>query len=92
MIKLSYTEAAQRDLLSYYQEVSEQTGSAAAETSIEAMMGRCEDLAKFPDMGRRRPELDAFGISVQGITESGRTILYTRRGSTLHVVRVLAAK
>lgn len=92
MIKLSYTEAAQRDLLSYYVKKNEELGSLLADEGIDALFERCEDIARFPEMGRRRPSLDAFGLSVHGVNESDQTIFYTRRGSTLHVVRILATK
>lgn len=92
MIKLSYTEIAQRDLLTYYQKLTDEVGSVFAEERIDAMFERCEDIARFPEMGRRRPNLDAFGLSIHGVTQADRTILYTRRGTTLHVVRVLGPK
>ena len=53
------------------------------------MLERCEDLARFPDMGRRRPDLDGMGVQVRGIGHDGRLVVYARRGAALHVLRIL---
>ncbi len=92
MIKLSYTEAAQRDLLNYYGDLIDSVGSVIADEGIDRIFERCDDIARFPEMGGRRPNLDAFGLSVHGVNESGQTILYARRAGILHIVRVLPAR
>jgi plasmid stabilization system protein ParE len=89
LIKLSYTAAAQKDLVEFFRSQIGKVGAARAEYALESVVDRCEDLARFPQMGRRRPDLDAFGMLVHAISESGRTIVYTRRGDTLHIVRLL---
>ncbi len=89
MIKLVYTDAAQGDLVGLYEQVAGHMGHSAAEVDVQTLLDRCEDLARFPDMGRRRPDLDNFGLPAQTITQTGRLIVYTKRGDTLYVVRVL---
>lgn len=64
-------------------------GERAAKEAVETLLERCEDLARFPEMGRRRPELDGLGVQVRGIGYGGRLVVYARRGSVLHVLRIL---
>ena len=89
MNRLVHTPAAQTDLIEYYEERAADGGESLAVADLEAILERCDDLARFPDMGRRRPDLDALGLQTRAITHDGRLIVYTKRCATLHVVRVL---
>ncbi len=89
MIRLQHTPAAQSDLLDFYEDASATLGEPLAAKALETLMERCEDLARFPDMGRRRPDLDGLGVHVHGIGHDGRLIAYAKRGGTLYVVRIL---
>lgn len=87
---LTYTHAAQGDLITLYEELTNLTNAVLAATAVESLIARCEDIARYPDMGRRRPDLDALGLQTRSIAQDGRLIVYTRRGPALHIVRILA--
>lgn len=89
MIRLVHTPAAQDDLLAYYDESVQRLGELLALESLENLFERCEDLARFPDMGRHRPDLDSMGVHVRGVRHDGRLIAYVKRGGSLHVLRIL---
>ncbi len=89
MIRLVHTPAAQTDLLEYLDEATARLGESLAVGCLETLLERCEDLARFPDMGRRRPDLDTMGVHVRAVSHDGRLIAYVKRGNALHVVRVL---
>jgi plasmid stabilization system protein ParE len=89
MIKLSYTHAAQGDLIEYYETLASEKGEVLATSCLEVLLARCEDLARFPDMGRLRPEFAALGLQPRSVTQNGRLIVYIKRGASLHVVRIV---
>ena len=89
MIRLVHTPAAQDDLVEFYEELAAGLDEPTAAKDVESLLRRCEDLARFPDMGRRRPDLDGLGFQVRAIGHDGRLIVYVKRGGALHVVRVL---
>lgn len=89
MIRLTYTHIALNDLIVLYEEMLQAKGEVYATEGVETIVERCEDLARYPDMGRRRPDLDALGLQPRSVTQSGRLIVYVKRGNALYVVRVL---
>lgn len=88
-MSLLHSPAAQSDLIGYYQDRAQRLGEGEALKVLRSFMGQCEDLARFPDMGRRYPELDALGVQMYGISFDGQLIVYVKRGGALHVVRIL---
>lgn len=84
-----HTPAAQGDLIELYESLVGAVGERKAKAAVETLLERCEDLARFPDMGRRRPELDALGVQVRGIGYGGRLVVYAKRGGELQVLRIL---
>jgi len=86
---LSYSHKAQDDLVAVVHEVVGREGEVAAEAALARLLALCDDLARFPEMGRRRPELDAFGLPVCTMAENGRLIVYARRGNMLLIARIL---
>lgn len=86
---LAYSQTAQDDLVAVVHEVVLREGEVAAEAALARILALCDDLARFPDMGRRRPELDAFGLPVSTLAENGRLIVYARRGNVLVIARIL---
>ena len=84
-----HTPAAQTDLLDYYQGLVAELGAPLAAQGVEILLERCNDLARFPEMGRPRPDLDSLGLQTRCVSHDGRLIVYTKRCGTLHVVRVL---
>lgn len=88
-MKVIYTEDSQSDIESIYDHIAKEGSPAAADRTIDAIVATCEDLALFPGMGRRRPELDDLGIEVRTIGERNHVIVYAEHDGDLHVVRVL---
>ena len=89
MIRLVHTPAAQADFVEVYESLVRTLGERTAKGAVETLLERCEDLARFPEMGRRRPDLDGLGVQVRGIGYGGRLVVYAKRGDVLHVLRIL---
>jgi plasmid stabilization system protein ParE len=66
-MKIFYSKQAQEDMVDIYVYISQQNSERVAERVINAIVKTCELLGEYPEMGRRRPELDGFGLEARSI-------------------------
>ena len=69
--------------------ISQRSNIAIADRVIDSIVGSCQLLFDFPEMGRRRPEYDALGFEIRSFAEGSYLILFTIRSGSAFVVRVL---
>ena len=86
---LVYSLAAAEDLESIYSYILDQAGPAVAKKVLYAITGICERLKDYPNLGRRRPELDVLGFEARSIGEQGFLVVYTVHKATVVVGRIL---
>jgi toxin ParE1/3/4 len=88
-VKLVYLEAAKSDINALFVYIAIDNSVSVADYVVDKVTSTCEDLARFPGMGRRRPDLDAHDCEVRSIPSGSYTIYYTERDSQVFVVRIL---
>ena len=88
MRRLTFTNAAQRDLGAIAVYVAEQSRDvASAENLIDKLMARCERLARLPGLlGSARPELRQ---DLRSVPESGFIIFFRYRDDDVEIVNIL---
>ena len=88
-MRISYTRASRNDVEEIFEYVSPRSDDSIADRLLEAIIATCEFLADFPELGRRRPELDSHGVEIRSITERGYLILYTHFEQNIYIVRIM---
>jgi toxin ParE1/3/4 len=77
------------DLEEIFVYIAQRSNISIADQIIDSIVGSCQLLVDFPEMGRRRQEYDAFGFEVRSLAEGSYVILYTIRSGSAFVVRVI---
>lgn len=87
-MKLSVTVPAREDLRHIEQYIGQDNPQAAVDF-VERLIHRCEQIAQFPGIGRRRSELKS---AYRSVAEGQYIILYSVSSDTVEIERVLHGK
>lgn len=86
MKALRFRPAARQDLIDIWSFIAEDNLAAAVDL-VRSLRDKCEQLARFPNMGRARPEL-AKGLC--SLPAGSYVIFYTEATDGVEIVRILA--
>lgn len=87
---LIYADDAQSDLAEVYDFVSDIAGDDVAQTTIDALRGKCRQLAELSGtLGRARPELRA---DLRSFPFRGYVIFFRYTDDELVVIDILSAR
>ncbi len=84
-MKLSITVPAREDLRQIEQYIGQDNPRAAVDF-VERLIHRCEQIAQFPEIGRRRSELKS---AYRSVAEGQYVILYSVSSEKVEIERVL---
>ena len=84
-MKIFISEKAKKDLLQIFSYIAERN-QAAADSLIEAIDGKFEQLSRFPFIGRERASLAA---GLRSIVVRAHLIFYTVGRERINIVRVI---
>lgn len=87
------TPQAEDDIIEIYKYIKRRDSKRAAETVIDKLYGRIEDLPKFPYSGHIPPEFERFSIHLyRQIVYTPFRIIYQVKGSVVYVSAVLDSR
>lgn len=87
MSRIRYTKQSRADLIDIWLRLAVRD-EATANRVLDAITGRCSQLADFPELGRTRSEISK---DVRALVIERWLVLYRVEGSLVQVVRVVDA-
>ncbi len=81
-----FSNAADQDLDDIYDFSVEQFGLYQADSYVESLIARCEQIGQFPKMGVLRPEISK---NIRLVVHASHLIFYTIMKEYVWIVRIL---